>query len=334
MTEKFTLSAREKLEFRHNLAGLNESTISAYKGLASHFYESRLEGMSLTPKLIADALKKASDEYRPGYWRKLRNALMYDQIEKGYFEAALRIKKTKNPLTIKPRETGTGTIKSKQKRCKSINDTDLEKLYSAALSKPDFELASALAISMYTGCRPAEMTGIRRVGLDQVFIEGAKKSKGTRGLDRTITLSEKECETVEAAAATLYHAESGISSTMHKVQSRLDRLTKKLWPKRKVKPTLYTLRHQLGSDLKAGFIDEDEKRHTMSRVEIAYVMGHQSTESIEIYGNRRSGKGTSKSRVKPAPGADLSVIREKHNLVPGPKAKSVKRSHKAPSFDR
>jgi integrase len=332
MTEKFTLSAREKLEFRHNLEGLNESTINAYKGLANHFYGSKLGGRSPTPKLIADALQGASDEYRPGYWRKLRNALMYDQIEKGYFEAALRIKKTKNPLTIKPR--GTGTIKSKQKRCKSINDKDLEKLYSAALSKPDFELASALAISMYTGCRPAEMAGIRRVGIDQVFIQGAKKSKGTRGLDRTITLSEKECETVEAAAATLYHAESGISSTMHKVQSRLDRLTKKLWPKRKIKPTLYTLRHQLGSDLKAGFIDEDGKRHTMSRVEIAYVMGHQSTESIEIYGNRRSGKGTSKSRVKPAPGADMSMIREKHNPMPGPKAPSVKSTYKVPSLGR
>jgi integrase len=210
-------------------------------------------------------------------------------------------------------------VKAKQRRCKSISDDDLSKLYSAALKKPDPELASALAIALYAGCRPAEMTSILRVSENQVFIEGAKKSKGERGLDRTIVLDVQKCNVIEAAVATLQAVEPSESGTMHKVQSRLDRLTKKLWPRRKARPTLYTLRHQMGSDLKSG---------DLSRVEIAYVMGHQSTKSIDVYGDRRKGSG--RGGVKPAPGADMTMIRENHDQRPGPQAPAVKSTYKGP----
>jgi integrase len=311
------ISAREKLAFRKALEGISEKTVSAYQGLAENFYATRLGGEAPTPKRIADALRKAAGDYRPGYFRKLRNALMYDQIGKGYFEAAQRLKETKNPITTGKTKS---TVKPKQRRCKSIDDDDLSKLYSAALEKPDTELASAVMLAAYTGCRPAEMTGIRRVAEDQVFVPGAKKSKGERGLDRIITLSKDKCDVIETAVGALYHMDEDHSKAVHQVQSRLDRLTLKLWPRRKARPTLYTLRHQMGSDLKAS---------GLSRVEIAYVMGHQSTESVEVYGDRRKKSG--RGGVKPAPVADLSVIRQKHDQTPGPKAPSVKTTYNGPS---
>lgn len=313
MADNYVVSAKEKVKFKKDLEGLSERTVSDYKGLAANFYGKRLGGEAPTPKRIADALKQAAGDYRPGYWRKLRNALMYDQIDKGFFEAAQRLKETSNPVT-----TGKtrGTVKAKQRRCKSIADDDLSKLYSAALNKPDTELASAIMLAAYTGCRPAEMPGIRRVAEDQVFIPGAKKSKGERGLDRTITLSKEKCDVIETAVGALYHMDPDHGKAIHQVQSRLDRLTKKLWPRRKARPTLYTLRHQMGSDLKAS---------GLSRVEIAYVMGHQSTESVEVYGDRRKKSG--RGGVKPAPGANMSMIREKHDAQPGPKAPAVKNDH-------
>lgn len=310
MADRYVVSAKEKAKFRQDLEGLDNETRKRYKGLAAHFYAKRLGGEAPTPKRIADALRAAAGDYRPGYWRKLRNALMYDQVDKGYFEAAQRLKETSNPVTTGKTK---GTVKAKQRRCKSVSDTDLDKIYKASLDKSDTELASVLAVALYTGCRPAEMAGIVRVGKDQVFIPGAKKSKGMRGMDRTIQLSEAKCKVIEVAVATIRDMDGDKAKAMHRVQTRLDRLTKKLWPRRKARPTLYTLRHQMGSDLKAS---------GLSRVEIAYVMGHQSTSSVEVYGDRRKKSG--RGGVKPAPGADMSKIRENHDKQPGPKAPAVR----------
>lgn len=309
MADNYIVSAREKAKFKKDLEGLREKTRSDYQGLAANFYAKRLGGEAPTPKRIADALRQAGGDYRPGYWRKLRNALMYDQVDKGYFEAAQRLKETSNPVT-----TGKtrGTVKTKQRRCKSISDADMQKLSKALNEKKDSELSSVVFIAHKVGCRPAEMAGIKRLSDTEIFVPGAKKSKGNRGLDRTITLDKEVCDTIEVAVDNIRNMDS--EKAVHQLQSRLDRLTAKLWPRRKARPTLYTFRHQMGSDLKAS---------GLSRVEIAYVMGHQSTASVDVYGDRRksSGRGT----VKPAPGADMSMVRENHDKAPGPKAPAIKK---------
>ncbi|MCA1789343.1 MAG: hypothetical protein LC667_05640, partial [Thioalkalivibrio sp.] len=48
------------------------------------------------------------------------------------------------------------------------------------------------------------------------------------------------------------------------------------------RPSLYTFRHQLGAELKSMKLD---------RRAIAYIMGHQSTQSVEVYGDRRKSRG-------------------------------------------
>jgi len=66
---------------------------------------------------------------------------------------------------------------------------------------------------------------------------------------------------------------------------------------------MYTLRHQFGANLKAS---------GMSAVEMAYVMGHQATDSISRYGDKRFGRAEA-VKVEPASDADLSKVR---NTVP------------------
>lgn len=58
--------------------------------------------------------------------------------------------------------------------------------------------------------------------------------------------------------------------------------------------------HQVGSILKAS----GESPESM-----AYIMGHQSTSSISVYGDGRLGAGM-KSHVRSAEGADLPSIRQ------------------------
>ncbi len=105
---------------------MNEKTQASYRTLAAHFYEKRLDGQPPTPKRLADALKACAGEYRPAYWRKLRNALAFDQREKGFTEAATRLDATVNPLTAEG-ASGEG-VKAKQPRSKRVTQADEERL--------------------------------------------------------------------------------------------------------------------------------------------------------------------------------------------------------------
>lgn len=266
-----------------------EKTKQEYRKLAAHFYEKRLGDEPPSPKRITDALKACAGEYRPAYWRRLRNALELDQREKGYKDAAERIKGTINPMTTDehgPLDKGLrGAVPPKQRRVKSISAEDLGRLKLAARKlKGGQEVLAALALAEELGVRPVEMLSLN---VDQergeVHVTGAKKS-GQRGADRTLrpTITEPwAMARLAQAAETLQAAEGKRPGVIHRVQSRLDRLTRQLWPRRQARPTLYTLRHQVGSGLKASGAD---------RTAIAYVMGHQSTKSVEVYGDRRAGK--------------------------------------------
>lgn len=62
----------------------------------------------------------------------------------------------------------------------------------------------------------------------------------------------------------------------------------------------------MGSNLKGSGMD---------RREIAYIMGHQSTESVNRYGNSRTAQNGRKMPIVPE-GTDLSKIRENHTQPP------------------
>lgn len=63
----------------------------------------------------------------------------------------------------------------------------------------------------------------------------------------------------------------------------------------------------MGSDLKAS---------GLSRTEVAYIMGHQSTESVDRYGNAKTArKGAMCPRADKE--ADMSHVRIDHKAPPG-----------------
>lgn len=300
-------SMKEKNGMKQKLDDLKDQTRDSYMTLAEHFYETRLDGQPPTPKRLRDALKAASVEYRPAYWRKLRNAIMYSQIERGHYDTAASVKEVYNAVTSprtgvdrKMRESVGGKPGKPQKRLKKVPDADLGKVIQEANRRNDVEVSSALMIAKITGARPAEMLEIECLDDGTIFVKGAKKTeKGDRGLDRYLEVTNNEWLRVSAAVAVLKAAEPGKAGVMHKVQDRLNTTTKALWPRRKTRPTLYSFRYSMGSELKAS---------GLSRREVAYIMGHQSMQSVDKYGDRRSGSG--KTPIKPAPGADMSQVRE------------------------
>lgn len=288
---------------------MNEKTKADYRKLAANFYKNHMlnektgEPFKLTPKGIEDALKSKAEAFSPEYWRRLRNALAFDQADQGYPTSGERINNTKNPLTGKNVPVMVKQlIKKKQRRVKSVKPEDLEQLVEAINEKGDEPCMAAMLIAKYLGCRPNEMMGVQVLENNQVFVPGSKKT-ADRGLDRTMVVSDEAHQEIAWAIRILKEEVPGKSGTMHKIQSRLTRLTKTLWPRRKFTANLYSFRHQLGSDLKAS---------SMSRIEVAYIMGHQSTESVDAYGDKRRGSGGRQI----APGAtndEISqVVRENH----------------------
>lgn len=278
---------------------MTPATQHSYRQLSAHFYSTRIDGPP-TPKRIAEALVKAAQDYRPAYWRRLRSALAFDQAEKGYQTAAERLRATKNPVTL----PGSGIeAKAKQRRIQSVPAKDEAALLEHLRANGDRPSYGAVMLAKITGARPAEMSSIKVDGC-RVVIQGAKKTAdGMRGADRVLIVSEKEAQMIAACVDHVANANMGA------IQDRIGAAGKRLWPQRSAVPSLYSWRHQLGSELKAA---------GLARKEVAYLMGHQATASVDRYGNRRTARGGKVPRA--AEGETFETVRETHSEPPAAKA--------------
>jgi hypothetical protein len=271
---------------------MNTETQSAYLSLASHFYSTRLCGLELTPLNIIGALLRAAPEYRPDYFRRLRNALAFDQEQRGHGHIAEEINRTLNPVTVLdlPR-------KKKQRRQQKLSYEGFELLVNTLTQRGLFVESGALLLIFMTGARPSELNGISIKG-NRVQIPGAKCSHGgLRGADRTLEAEEVVCRSIRNALVAFHSQAKSIDA----VRVAIGGVVQEIFPAKK-RPSMYTLRHQFGANLKAsGF----------SRVEMAYIMGHQATDSINRYGDKRFGRAEA-IKVRPASDVDLSFVRETH----------------------
>ena len=130
----------------------------------------------------------------------------------------------------------------------------------------------------------------------RIHILGAKHSHGgLRGADRMLEADEHFCQLV-CNALEAFHARS-----LDSIRMVIHEAAKEVFTRGKL-PGMYTLRHQFGANLKAS---------GMSRVQMAYVMGHQATDSIGRYGDKRFGRAEAVN-VRPAADANLTLVRRTH----------------------
>jgi len=255
------------------------STEEGYRKLAKHFYQTQLRGKKITKDTIISALKNCAGDYVPAYWRRLRNAIELDQREQGYPKAANEIKATANPITSDPKRKNE--IKKKRRKVKSVSDTDEVTLLNRLNSGSDGDkcVASAITLVRYLGCRPAEIRDLEFLPGRKVRINSAKK-RADRGIDRVLKIDDRALfEALSKKHDEVVHAD--FSNPIVYVQKRLAKVAHDLWPQRKRLLTLYSWRHQMGSDLKAS---------GKSRIEVAAIMGHLSVESVNQYGRPKYAK--------------------------------------------
>lgn len=275
---------------------MNSETQAAYRSLAHHFYKTHLPNTpvaELTDLNVIGALLRAAPEFRPDYFRRLRNALAFDQSCRGHKHIAEEINRTLNPVTVLDLSR-----KPKQVRRRRITDEDFSLWVRALADKNLLVESGALLLIKITGARPCELSKITIEG-NRINIPGAKHSHGRlRGADRVLEASDEICGLVRAALVA-FHSEKRTSDA---IRMSVRDIAVEIFGRKKA-PSMYTLRHQFGADLKAS---------GMSRREIAYVMGHQATDSISRYGDKRYGRAEA-VKVRPAQGADLSRIRRTHS---------------------
>jgi integrase len=251
-----------------------EKTRLEYQSLANHFLESHFTASSPTLKTVIKKLLEASVDYRPAYWRRLKTALALHIEAKGRHGAADKIRKLINPTTSDSSELK----KPKQRRVKSVSHEEHKKLITHLKSVEDIECLAAVMTVYITGCRPAEIPSIIFIDNNCIRIIGAKKIDEIRGCDRTLKLSLQNYKILKLLLSHIHHDTKGKTSDISRVQRRLQRQVKKLWPKRKHHISLYSYRHQFGSNLKSTDMHKDE---------MAEIMGHRSEDSINVYGDRR-----------------------------------------------
>lgn len=269
------------------------TTLNKYRTRAKNFYREHCGGSDTSAQICA-ALTLRAEHLQPNSFRTLKNALMHDQLAKGKKEVARAIRRFVNPLTA------PGSLekpKTKPDKVRSVTVADFEALLDHLRGHRRFHEAAAVILAYYLGARPCEMRDVL-VLRNLVHITGGKKNeKLHRGADRTLEIIDPKVLRQVAKAAEIM---SNCPRTNAAIRDQLRQECRSLWPRRKNRPTLKSFRHQLGATLKAS----DETAEAL-----AYIMGHQSTDSINIYGNRRSGQGRT-LHVIPAEGADLSKIRK------------------------
>ena len=273
---------------------MNDQTKKQYIAIAAHFYRHHMDGAALSVSSIKQALVSTAVNFQPSYFRRLKNAIAFDLENKGHIKAATKIKAVVNPVT----ERGSTLIKkAKPKRAKSFADDDLVAL-AKHLGEADFLPAfAAVCLISKTGARPAELRDMHLDG-NLLFIRGSKKTNGTRGADRLLTITD---ETVRGIVATCIEILRINTWTIDAIRHRIRMEGQKIWPRKKIIPSMYSIRHQVGANLKASSFDLKT---------IAYIMGHQSTNSVRRYGDKRQGNPKA-IKIEPAPVADLRAVRDK-----------------------
>lgn len=273
---------------------MHPTTLQKYQTRARNFYRTRCGGDDPTSAQICAALLACAQDYRPNAFSVLKSTLVTDQRARGNTEASEEIRKLINPVTA---PGSTMARKPKPRQIRKVPLEDFKAMYRHLHAQGYFHEAASMVLAYWLGVRPCEMRTILVEG-NQVHIIGGKKSAPLhRGADRTLVIDKpKILKLIEWAARRM----ADCPRTNTAIRDRFRKECRALWPRRKRHPTLKSFRHQMGSILKASGGSPET---------VAYIMGHQSTESIDVYGDRRLGEGC-QQQVRPAEGIDLSMVRK------------------------
>lgn len=265
----------------------------------------------------------------PRTWRTYRASIIYwaeQSLITGNISSDA-YNKIKELLANKSHLNNRKSSQTSAKKVKHIKGGDLELLIGHLVkirSKNAKALANWLYANVLVGLRPIEWKTVKVISIGKhkaLLVQNAKNTNSrAHGETRVIKLksfSEKQQKGIVAFAA---HCErlsdaSDFDAFYEDCRKVLLRANQKLWRNRKKHITLYSTRHQFSADL---------KKSGRTLIEIAYLMGHASTDTATFhYGKKRYGK----NRRTPEVDAEMaSKIKRKPARFSFDKSLRVKRS--------
>lgn len=201
-------------------------------------------------------------------------------------DALRRVSARGNPS----RGSRTSSLKNKSLPAKDMDVLNAH--LESSGHRMDRLLAAWLRAARVTGLRPGEWAAAELRG-NVLMVKNAKVNKVRgHGELRTLVFSEEEktasipLDEVRGFLKNLHALlEEGLTfqEVYKKCRERMRIACKKLWPRRKRRPTLYSARHQFVADLKA---------RGMSLETVAALMGHATNETASAhYGRKAKGEG-------------------------------------------
>lgn len=240
------------------------------KTTAYHLEKMTQAGVKATPKNIAVYLVDyaKSGQISKRSWHKLRFQFLEQQTRQGYETKFLDWEYLKKDLEeVDWKKPRGGNRKAVKKDVFGAYKQSLAERYSSGVGWAYWVVCGA------TGCRPAEVLNIETASDGSVSILGKKKNKQHKsGLDRVLRITNPDKFAEVRKALELL---KGVDMTPEAIQAKAQQEIFNTNPTNAPKLSLKSLRHQMGTDLKAA---------GWSPVAIASVLGHRATRTQEHYG--------------------------------------------------
>lgn len=306
-----TREAKTEGEYRKRSLGILSRYREAMIG-AGHLKSTTGSGYQWLDGKLIGWLEAYRNEVSPSSWRQYRASLSFTVNEMGFVELSEKISE------ISTEGCAVATKTSARKK-KSVTDEEIVELTKYLLAPPaseaSFGALNFFLANLIVGLRPSEwyssklfvdgkifdlqklleiphreLSSIKVESL-RLIVHNAKTTNGrAHGPTRTINLSELSPQDKMVLFAhwrcvAQIRTEEEYAKFQGSCKDKIGYATKKLWPKKKRRPTLYSTRHQSVAD---------GKKSGLPLKDLAALYGHATDRTAsEHYGRRQFGKSGS-----------------------------------------
>jgi integrase len=275
------------------------------------------------------------DNYRSSSWRQVRAAVLFGLARQramepsaaGAIDAAIARLKAATPA---PAKKPPLTSHTKAKRLPERERSLICREALASRSRNGAWLAAYLLAGTVTGLRPGEWPDAQfRPSQTEGFaweliVKCGKNTNGrSHGPSRTLRFVALPRGVVKAIDGWLAQARGAARAGRY--ETRLDtlgaamaRITKKLFPRRSKRPTLYSTRHEAAARWKAAYVNGAAtiEQHLHGLAVVAALLGHASdATATQHYGRpSRGGKAMDQLPLAVADPAEIARIRQRLKL--------------------
>lgn len=205
-------------------------------------------------------------------------------------------------------------LRTSASKAKAISDRDFDRIVAAApLFRSQYidDLVASMNANILPGLRPIEWhgTSITISGDTLIMIVPNGKNTNNRAHGETRTLIFEAIDPVSREHLVVWNERvNGMTleeyeTLLTRIEERMRVISRRLFPRRKWRPTAYSIRHAVSARLKRFYIGnaETHEERDHGAAIVAALMGHAADDTASRHYGNASGKG---GRGYPIPKAD------------------------------